>query len=318
MTPRNRVPHIRRGPIIAFLAVVVVAAVAFSVSGRGSTSSTAPAAAAVAASIPPADAQSSAWYCAAGTAAPGGNADETVFVANLGTRPLRANVVVMADANNARSRRVDVPARTRIAVRVFDVAAVANPGVVVESVGGPVVVEHEIRNGVQVATGPCARQAASNWYVPVGTTIKGAQQWLALFDPFADDAIVDVTFLTDGGPQAPQALQGLVVPRRTKVVVPVHESVQRQTIVATQVRTRIGRVVAEQSQQFDGTGGRAGITLALGAPGEAVDWVLPAGLLVTGPDAVMVANYEATPATVNIDVVLDGEAKLTPVTVDVP
>jgi hypothetical protein len=247
----------------------------------------------------------------------GGNADETVFVTNLGSGAIHANVVVMADANTTMSHRVDVAAHTRVAVRIFDVVATPTPGVVVESVGGPVVVEHEIRNGVHVAIGPCARQAASNWYLPAGSTAKGTQQWLSLFDPFADDAIVDVTFLTDGGPQTPQALQGLVVPRRTKVVVGVHDQIQRQAIVTTLVRTRIGRVVAEQSLLFDGSNGRSGIALALGAPSTAVDWSLPAGQIVSGPDAITVANPGNTAATVTVDVVLDGEAKLTPEAVQI-
>jgi hypothetical protein len=308
----------RRGPILVVLLVVLVAAIGFNAAGRGSTTTDAVRSVPVAASIPPADARSSAWYCAAGTAAPGGNADETVFVTNLTARPVRADVIVQIDADNAKSRRVDVPARSRVPVRVVEIATAPGPGVVVESIDGPVIVEHEIRNGAHVAAGPCARQAASTWYLPAGTTVKGTQQWLSLFDPFADDAIVDVSFLTDAGPQAPQALQGLVVPRRTKIVVAVHDNVQRQALVAAQVRTRIGRVVAEQSLLFDGTSGRFGMTLALGAPASASDWFLPAGLWAPGPDAMVVANPGGAAATVTVEVLLDGEARLTPSQVQLP
>ncbi len=318
MTPRMPRERLRHGPMLLLVAVALLAAVVFDATGSASPTGSARTAAPVAASIPPVDARSTAWYCATGTAAVGGNADETVFVTNIGARPVFADVRVAADANNVTSRRVDVPAHSRVAVRVFDVVATLTPGVVVESIGGPVVVEHEIRNGVHLAFGPCAREAASTWYLPAGTTVKGAQQWLSLFDPFADDAIVDVTFLTDGGPQAPQGLQGLVVPRHTKVVVPVHDNVQRQAVVATQVRARIGRVVAEQSLVFDATSGRAGMTLALGGPALAQEWSLPVGRIVAGPDAVVVANPGNTAATVTVDVVLDGEAKLTPDSVQVP
>lgn len=320
MTSALPAERTRRFPIVLFVAVALVAAIVLDTtgSGRASTTGTARPFASVAASIPPADARSSAWYCAAGSAAPGGNGDETVFVTNVASHIVRADVIVMADANTTVPRRVDVPGLTRVAVHVADVVATPNPGVVVESIGGPVVVEHEIRNGVSIAMGPCARQAASAWYLPAGTTVKGAQQWLSLFDPFPDDAIVDVTFLTDTGPQAPQALQGLVVPRHTKVTVSVHDNVPRQGIVAAQVHTRIGRVVAEQSLFFDGTNGRLGMTLASGAPATAVDWYLPAGVVVGGTDALVVANPGDSQATVVVDVVLDGEAKLTPQSVPVP
>ncbi|MBV8949839.1 MAG: hypothetical protein JOZ99_03115 [Actinobacteria bacterium] len=241
-----------------------------------------------------------------------------MFITNLVARSVRADLTVMADANTSVRRQLDIPPLARVPVRVADVAAVPSPGVVVESIGGPVVVEHELHNGANVATGPCARQAAGSWYLAAGTTVKGAQQWLSLFDPFADDAIVDVTFLTDAGPQAPQALQGLVVPRRTKIDVSVHDNVPRQGIVAAQVHARIGRVVAEQVMLFDGSNGQTGMSLALGAPSLALDWYAPAGIVVGGTDRMIVANPGDNAATVTVDVVLDGEAKLTPQPVAVP
>ena len=55
---------------------------------------------------------------------------------------------------------------------------------------------------------------------------------LVLFNPYGDDAIVDVTFLTDAGVQAPEAFQGLVVPRRSRVSLPIADEVRRQDHVA--------------------------------------------------------------------------------------
>ena len=56
--------------------------------------------------------------------------------------------------------------------------------------------------------GPCCARAVGPWYFAAGGTAKGATQTLELFNPFGDDAIVDIPFLTDGGVQEPQALQG--------------------------------------------------------------------------------------------------------------
>ena len=75
-------------------------------------------------------------------------------------------------------------------------------------------------------TSPSSRAHArrrTDWYFADGTTVRGTQQYLALFNPFGDDAIVDVTFLTDTGVQEPDALQGVVVPRRSRVSIPVHD-----------------------------------------------------------------------------------------------
>ena len=68
----------------------------------------------------------------------------------------------------------------------------------------------------------------TDWYFAAGTTVKGAQQYLVLFNPFGDDAIVDVSFLTDAGVQEPDDLQALVVPRRSRVTIPVQDAVPRQ------------------------------------------------------------------------------------------
>jgi hypothetical protein len=314
---------VRRRPLLAFVALVLIIAAAFAFAGSGSSPAPARAPALAAATMPPSDARSSAWYCVAGTANRGGTADETLVVANVGDRPLRADVeVTTATATGAATapvrRRLDVAARGQARLRVGDVVATPNPGVVVETIGSPAIVEHEIRNGAQLAAGPCARHASPGWYLPAGTTAKGALQTLALFDPFGDDAIVDVTFLTDGGPLSPEDLQGLVVPRRSRVTVPVHDEVRRRTIVATMVQARVGRVVAEQSLAFDGTAGRSGLTLALGSPTTATDWFLPAGSFVRGPDTMTLMNPSDATASVTVEVVLDGAANLSPQTVAVP
>ena len=82
------------------------------------------------------------------------------------------------------------------------------------------------------------------------------------------------TFLTDAGVQAPEAFQGLVVPRRSRGLDAGRTTwSRRQDHVATFVHARTGRVVAERSQRFDGTEGRFGIAVSLGAtaPARAVD-----------------------------------------------
>jgi hypothetical protein len=314
---------VRRRPLLVFVAIVLIVGAAFAFAGGGSSSAPAHAPALAAATMPPADARSSAWYCAAGTANRGGTADETLVVANVGDRSLRADVeVTTADASGAPTapvhRRVDVAARSQARLRVGDIVATANPGVIVETIGSPAIVEHEIRNGAQLAAGPCARHASPGWYLPAGTTARGSLQTLSLLNPFGDDAIVDVTFLTDGGPLTPQDLQGLVVPRRSRITVPVHDEVRRRTIVGTTVQARVGRVVAEQSLAFDGTDGRSGLTLALGAPVAATDWLLPAGSFVRGPNTMTLMNPGDATASVTVDVVLDGAANLSPQTVVVP
>jgi hypothetical protein len=266
--------------------------------------------------IPAVDSVSSAWYCALGSSAPGGTPRETVVVTNIGNRAARASVTVMpGGGGDSVTRDFDVATRSQVRVAVSEVLATAEPGVVVETFGGLVVVEHQVVGSDDVAIGPCATGPASSWHFAAGTTERGTQLWLALFNPFGDDAIVDLDFLTDSGFLAPGDLQGLVVPRRTRVLVPVHDTVRRQASVATQVRTRTGRVVAEQASVREAD--PKGLAVSLGTPELASRWSFPAGA-VGGADVVVVANPGASPARVTVSVRLDGDATLAPQVVVVP
>ncbi|HEX4775957.1 MAG TPA: DUF5719 family protein [Acidimicrobiia bacterium] len=316
----RRESRISRAPILVTVVVAVVVAAAFGSARHGESKLDARARRTdlAATSMPPHDARSAAWYCAAGTAARGGVADEAVIVSNVGTATLHAQIDVMAGgAQPAGTTGFDLRAGEQRRVRVGDVAAVPSPGVVVEVFDGEAAVEHLVTHGSHVAVSPCARSASTTWYLPAGTTVPGTQQWLSLFDPFDDDAIVDVTFLTDGGPQAPDALQGLVVPRRSKLLVPVHDDIARQNLVTTVVRARTGRVVAEQTLVFTGAPNRSGIALTLGLPGVARDWYLPVGSPTGGPSTLVVANPGSSAARVQIAVLLDGQARLSPETITV-
>ena len=154
--------------------------------------------------------------------------------------------------------------------------------------------------------------------------MRGTQQYLVLFNPFGDDAIVDVTMLTDTGVQQPSGLQGLGVQRRSRVSIPIQDVVPRQELVALEVHARTGRVVAERSMFFDGTvpengPARRGISLSLGATSPRRGWEFPAGTTVDGGTTQLgVANFGAITSDVEIEVLIGDEQTLTPLTASVP
>jgi hypothetical protein len=312
-----------RLPIAIAIVAALAAAVVFD-QGRPDRPVTAPASAAPVPAIPSPDALSVSWYCAEGTATVGGRADETILVANVGVEDAEAVVTVLTGGDGRAAReRVEVPARDQIEVQLADVveepeelgtnATLVGPGVVVEAFGGQVVVEHIISRDDDLAMGPCSRTASSEWYFAGGTTVRGTEMTLALFNPFGDDAIVDLTYLTDTGVQTPEPAQALVVPRRSRVAVLVHEHVRRQPQVATLVRARTGRVVAEQSVAFDGSEGPPGLTLSLGSTAPGRTWSLPFG--ATGADrthTVTAANFSETDTEVEVAVLLDDNETIEP------
>jgi hypothetical protein len=321
-----RAKKIRRGPILLALAAVLVAAGVYD-GGESSSQVGATGADAIGASpsVPLADALSTSWYCAEGTSAADGRAAETILVASIADTRIDATITVMPGGVAAPvSHTVHLPPRAEESVRVADILQTPEPAVVVEVVGGQAVVSHQLEANGDIATEPCARGASSDWYFAAGTTLKGAQQFLVLFDPFGDDAIVDVTVLTDDGVQEPDALQALVVPHRSRVTIPMNDAVPRQRDVAIHVHARTGRVVAERSQLFDGTASdgeiaRKGITVSLGAEAPRREWYFPNGSAADGASSVVgVANFGATSTTVQVSVVLDGEQTLATQSVAIP
>ena len=155
---------------------------------------------------------SSTWFCAAGTAvADSGDANLTVVAANTTDTDRRLSVTWLPSEGDRRTDVVDLPALDVVSLSAVD--AVQAPGVsaVVESDGGGVVVEHVIAGPQGSGTAPCASEASEEWYLANGTTERDATQDLFLFNPFRDDAVVDIAFDTDEGRAAPQRLQGLPI-----------------------------------------------------------------------------------------------------------
>jgi hypothetical protein len=317
---RRRTRRVRRGPILFVVLVAVVAAVI--AQQRAPSDTGTPAALAAAASaradvgVPPADVASSAWYCAAGTSSADGKATETVDVASVAQSSIAATITVMpgGDATPA-THTVRLAPGEEVHVPVADVLATAEPGVLVETIGGPAVVSHVLEHDDDVAVEACTRTAATDWYFASGTTVDGSDHDLLLFNPFGDDAIVDISFVTDTGVQEPAQLQALVVPRRSRITVPVQDSVLRQARVATHVHARSGRIVAEQTEAFDNVtvdgAARKGIALSAGATEPATTWRIATGSTRGGGHATLsVANFSGQEAHVGVHVVMVNGTKL--------
>ena len=184
---------------------------------RDSDASTAAVVARAGVGVPAADVASSTWYCAAGTSTPDGDATETVVIASLARTDIEATITVMPGGDAASGHRpMRLAPGEEVSVPVADVLATPEPGVVVETVGGPAAVSHVLEHEGDVAVESCTRTAAPDWYFASGTTVEGSQHDLLLFNPFGDDAIVDISFVTDTGAQEPAELQALVVPRRSR------------------------------------------------------------------------------------------------------
>ena len=320
-------PTARRGPsraagIPALLVIVAIGAGAVLLDRTASAPErpTAPEVGAIdGPTVPSPAAVSAAWYCAEGTSNADGRALETVIVGNLATNPIDVTLTVMTGEGAPVVERFQVDTLGQERIDLANVVKAKEPGVVVEVRGGQAVVEHEVRNGNDLAVGPCAREPSREWYFAAGTTDRGAEEWLVLFNPFGDDAIVDVSFLTSEGFQAPGETESMVVPRRSRISIPIHEQISRQERVATFVRASSGRVIAERTLIFDGTDTRSGIAVSLGATGLADHWrVVNGQAQASAAQSIAIANFGDVPTDAEVSVRTDGGSVVEPETVDVP
>ena len=254
---------------------------------------------------PPASALSSTWYCAGGSAKADGPADATVVIANPTRHALHASVTVVPNEGEGATDAADVPALGRTAIRLQDVVAAPFAAAIVELDGGDAVVEQTVSGALGTSTAPCAPAASDQWFVADGATTKEATFFLALFNPFPENAIADLSFTTDQGRAVPAALQGLVVPARTLVVKNVGEFVRRREFLAGTIAVRSGRLVVNKLQLHDG-GGRKGMALVLAAPAPGPRWAFAEGFVEDGvTERVAIYNPGEREARVDVEIALE-------------
>ncbi|MEY2476746.1 MAG: hypothetical protein QOG87_2061 [Actinomycetota bacterium] len=293
----------RRGFVVVVLAALLIAA---GVVDRGDRSTGVVAGPAVdMPTAPAASSVSSTWYCAGGTAASGGAADVTVIVANPGTRELKAVVTVIPSEGRRATRQLTVRGNSIQSLRLQDVAKAGYAAAMVDLDGGQGVVEQTVTGALGASASPCASAASDRWYFADGSTRREATMVLALFNPFPDNAIADMSFSTDQGRSVPRALQGLVIPARSLVIRNIGEFVRRRETLATSVSVRSGRLVVSKLQLHDG-GGRKGMALVLGAPSVGAVWRFPEGYVRDGiSENVAIYNPSEQEATVDVELALE-------------
>ncbi|MEA2685891.1 MAG: hypothetical protein QOE93_1086 [Actinomycetota bacterium] len=266
----------------------------------------------------PSSARSSAWYCTGATGVTGALADGTVVIANAGARPLRADVAVIPVAGEQGQTTLTVAANGRAAVHLADIVQGDQLSAVVELDGGDAVVELSTVGPSGASITPCASSASPTWYFAEGVTTRDATEVLLVLNPFPEDAVVDFAFTTEEGQVTPQALTGLAVQGRRMAAINVGDFVQRREAVAARINARTGRLVVARLQVFDGSVGRQGVSVTLGAPTPEPEWYFADGLAADGlAERFQVYNPLASEAQVELAIALDdGEAE--PLRITVP
>src|SRR5437588_833603 len=306
----------RRLPALLVLAGLVLAAAVADRSAPGGPAHAAPAPARqrLQPGAAPGSALASAWYCPLATTAAGSAARGLLVLANSGDTELGANVTVMPVQGKAARRAVRLPPRAQVAVGLAELVTTTADApwvaALVEIDGGQAAAEEAVFGPSGITLTPCASSASDHWYFAEGSTGRDDTLLLGLFDPFPDDAIVDLSFTTDQGRAEPADFKGLVVPGRGLLVVDVGQHVRRRDLVSTTVAARSGRIVASRLQVRGGAPA-LGTTLDLGAPSAGTSWYFPDGATGDGiVERYQLYNPSDRESQAQLSLVLDqGEAE---------
>lgn len=267
----------------------------------------------------PAAALSSSWFCAGAVGAPAHLADGSLVVANAGSRPLNGTVTFIPSSGASTTRPVAVGAAQSVTVAEPAVADSAYLGAVVNLDGGQAAVQQVVSGSEGTSSTACSTSGGTSWYFPAGTTQPNSTLSLLLLNPFPDDAIADLSFVTEQGQENPQDFQGLVIPGGTLLGVDLGSHLRDRASVATMVHLRVGRVAAfetdavqpqtsaQQSAAPPGTTAwPPGVDVVLGAPSPGTAWWWPNGIDGSNQtEEYVLYNPTANPAQISLGVVLD-------------
>jgi hypothetical protein len=230
-----------------------------------------------------ADVESSAWYCAGGTGPAGSPAVATLDLLNTTDHRVTGSLSVVADSGASRTSAVTLAPGAQETVVPSAILSGAGVATSLQFEGGGVLVTQTVDGPNGWSAAPCAAATSPYWYFASGSTEPGHAVSLALFNPTAATAVVDLSFITAHGVLEPQLFEGVVVPAGGLVVEQVGAYVQDLSAISTVVHARTGQVVADETETAS-TSGANGVSLRLGMPDTQRLWVIPRSVDAVGGD----------------------------------
>ncbi len=266
----------------------------------------------------PEAALSSSWFCAGAVGAPATTATGTLIVANAGAAARHGTVSLIPSEGPVTTVPVDVGGYSRTAVAESAAAPSPYVGAIVDIDGGGTVVEQQVNGPQGMSAAACATTGSDHWYFADGTTQENSSLLLSLLNPYPEDAIVDLSFVTEQGVEAPADFQGIVVPARSLEGIDIGTHLRRRARIATTVSARSGRVVAWKTQIVNPSPSTPsqpapaspprvpGVALVLGSPSTGTSWWWPDGAAADGVDErYQIYNPGAAEADVSLSMALD-------------
>lgn len=170
--------------------------------------------------------------------------------------------------------------------------------------GGPIRSSALIRTKKPVAgeaAARCSDRASSQWYFAAGASTLGVDERLLIYNPFPDEAVVKVTFMTPQGEDAKGNLAKVPVSAKSFTVIRVNNFIRLVRSLGVRIDAKRGRVVAWRMMYDNPDDGPSGTQLSLGAAATSETWFFPEGSIGSGvEERISFVNPNAEEASVTV------------------
>lgn len=155
--------------------------------------------------------------------------------------------------------------------------------------------------GAGVGGAGCSAQPSDKWLFALGSTARGEDTHLLVLNPFEEEAIVRVRFLTPGGEDVPARLRDYLVPALTQTSIFLAEFFPETERFGMEVSAVRGRVVVARFTRVATRDGRRGIHYAVGTRDPSTRWLFAGGEVpASGEEFLSIANPSDREALIQV------------------
>lgn len=227
------------------------------------------------ASVSPPNSASSSWYCNWYLPGKSGITKADILLANTSSKEVVSQVISYS-GSTVNHRVVKIPPHSFLKYPETVTPSIQWGSASFVSNGGGTVAETELTGSSGTAVAPCNSSPSANWVVLGAVTRDSSRSGISIFNPFNQNAVVDISLSSQNSQFAPGAFQGVVVASRSTQLFNLTQYFSGKSNVAVSVHTRIGRVVVGGVVNRSDKG-NSGLAALSTSPSPTSYWRFPVG-----------------------------------------
>lgn len=205
-------------------------------------------------------------------------------------------VTVFSGGTTAGTGRYETDTSGGASVQMGTISAVGEAAALVEFPSAESSAAVVSVGSVSISAESCSRIPDRQTVFGGANTLEGTALKVQLMNPYATEAMVDISAFSESGRESVEALEGIIVPPRSSVIVDIANALPGRESLAFGIETSRGRVVA--SARTD-TPGDSAVWRPV-APSE--NWILPAPSLSDGSREVVIVSTSVADVAYQIDI----------------